>query len=107
MYAEYGITLTKPNDPIVNVGTKSKPSWIPPELCTVEPGQQYRRKLDEFQTKNMLEFAVRKPAENARRIVDKGAPMMKLSETNQNLVRTKNFAMGKWLMAPSSHLASK
>ena len=68
------------------MGTKEKPSWIPPELLSVEPGQQYARKLDERQTAKMIEFAVRRPAENARRIVEQGAPMMGLSEVNQNLL---------------------
>lgn len=85
-FAEYNIHLEKPEDPVINVGSKEKPSWVPPELCTVEPGQQYARKLDERQTARMIEFAVRKPAENARRIVQQGAPMMGLSEVNQSLV---------------------
>lgn len=83
---KYNIQLKQPLEPVINVGTKDKPSWIPPELLTVEPGQQYRRKLDGQQTDKMLGFAVRKPAENARRIVEQGAAMMGLSETNQNLL---------------------
>lgn len=86
MSVEYGITLEKPDEPCINLGTKEKPVFVPPELCWVEPGQQYNRKLDERQTASMIEFAVRKPAENARRILDEGAKMMALSETNQNLV---------------------
>ncbi|KAL9031872.1 MAG: hypothetical protein Q9196_000127 [Gyalolechia fulgens] len=83
---KYNIQLKQPLEPVINVGTREKPSWIPPELLTVEPGQQYRRKLDGQQTDRMLGFAVRKPAENARRIVEQGAPMMGLSETSQNLL---------------------
>lgn len=96
--AEYNIHLKQPLEPVINVGTKEKPSWIPPELLTVEPGQQYRRKLDGQQTDNMLGFAVRKPAENARRIVEQGAAMMGLSENNQNLVGVHSvFGHEHWL----------
>ncbi|KAL9005566.1 MAG: hypothetical protein Q9188_001658 [Gyalolechia gomerana] len=83
---KYNIQLKQPLEPVINVGTREKPSWVPPELLTVEPGQQYRRKLDGQQTDKMLGFAVRKPAENARRIVEQGAPMMGLSETSRNLL---------------------
>ncbi|KAL8656727.1 MAG: hypothetical protein Q9210_000068 [Variospora velana] len=82
---KYNITLGKPNDPCINVGSVDKPSFIPPELLTIEPGQQYRRRLDDKQTREMIAFAVRRPAENAHRIVDVGAPMMGLSEDNSNL----------------------
>ncbi|KAL8766292.1 MAG: hypothetical protein Q9209_006882 [Squamulea sp. 1 TL-2023] len=84
--AEYKIMLKHPNDPCVNLGTKQNPVFVPPELCTVEPGQQYGKKLSDDQTAKMITFAVRKPAENARRIVEQGAAMMALSETNQNLL---------------------
>ncbi|KAI4118568.1 MAG: hypothetical protein LQ345_001405 [Seirophora villosa] len=83
---KYKVSLQKPNDPCINVGTVDKPSFIPPELLTVEPGQQYRKRLNEQQTRQMIAFAVRRPAENARRIVEVGAPMMGLSENNTNLV---------------------
>lgn len=83
---KYNIELKKPDDPCVNLGTKEKPVFVPPELCEVVPGQQYNKKLDGNQTSRMLQFAVRKPAENARRIVDQGAKMMGLSLTNPNLL---------------------
>ena len=54
------------------IGTADVPSWIPPELCTVMPGQPYRGKLDDRQTTNILNVAARPPAENARRIVGDG-----------------------------------
>ncbi|KAL9023473.1 MAG: hypothetical protein Q9180_008219, partial [Flavoplaca navasiana] len=81
----YNIKLDRPNEPCVNVGSMERPNFVPPELLTVEPGQQYNRKLDEIQTKAMLKIAVRKPAENARRIVEEGAGTMGLSRTNPKL----------------------
>ncbi|KAL8678033.1 MAG: hypothetical protein Q9186_005602 [Xanthomendoza sp. 1 TL-2023] len=83
---KYNIDLKKPDDPVVNLGNKEKPVFVPAELCEVEPGQQYNKKLDGSQTSRMLQFAVRKPAENARRIIAQGAKMMGLSLTNPNLV---------------------
>lgn len=83
---KYNIELMKPDDPCLNLGNKEHPVFVPPELCEVEPGQQYNKKLDGNQTSRMLRFAVRKPAENARRIVDQGARWMGLSMNNPNLV---------------------
>ena len=90
---KWKIELKKPDDPCVNLGNKQHPVFVPPELLEIEPGQQYNKRLDGSQTSRMLQFAVRKPAENARRIVDQGAKMMGLSLTNPNLVSTLKAAM--------------
>ncbi|KAL8858190.1 MAG: hypothetical protein Q9178_005367 [Gyalolechia marmorata] len=83
---KYQIVLKYPDEPCINLGTKQNPVFVPPELLEVEPGQPYGKKLSEDQTARMITFAVRKPAENARRIIGQGADMMGLSESNQNLV---------------------
>ncbi|CAO1599382.1 hypothetical protein XANCAGTX0491_003112 [Xanthoria calcicola] len=90
---KWKIELKKPDDPCVNLGNKEHPVFVPPELLEIEPGQQYNKKLDGSQTSRMLQFAVRKPAENARRIVDQGTRMMGLSLTNPNLVSILKAAM--------------
>ncbi|KAL8669539.1 MAG: hypothetical protein Q9168_005871 [Polycauliona sp. 1 TL-2023] len=77
--------IVTPGAPCVNVGTKERPNFYPPELLTIERGQPYIKKLSGDQTDEMLRFAVRKPGENARRIVEEGAVKMGLSETNKNL----------------------
>ena len=82
----YHVKLDRPIEPCINVGSMERPNFVPPELLTVEPGQQYDKRLDESQTKAMLKIAVRKPAENARRIVEEGAGTMGLSRTNPKLV---------------------
>lgn len=87
---EWNRTLQHAEEPCINLGTKQNPVFVPPELLTVEPGQQYVKKLEAGQTRAMISFAVRKPAENARRIVEQGAAMMGLSDTNQKLVSTSN-----------------
>ncbi|KAH7114007.1 ribonuclease H-like domain-containing protein [Dactylonectria macrodidyma] len=55
----YGIQLKRTDLPVVNVGTRKSPTYRPPEL-------------NPAQTQGMIQFAVRKPADNARSIVEKG-----------------------------------
>lgn len=54
-----------------SLGTIERPVWIPPELCTVSPGQMYRGPLNEVQLARMITIAARPPAENASRIMAK------------------------------------
>lgn len=63
-----GITLAHPNSPVLNVGTRDDPQYLPVELCTVLPGQSYRRLLSGDQTSEMLKFAARYPNLNAMSI---------------------------------------
>lgn len=65
----HGITIQKPNNPVLNVGTRKDPQYMPYELCTILPGQPYRRLLSGDQTTNMLGFAARFPNLNAASIV--------------------------------------
>lgn len=76
--------------PVVNVGTREKPTYLPVEVCEVEAGQPVGSKLSPSQTSNMLGFAVigRKPAQNAQSIATKGVGVMGLGEPlNATLVR--------------------
>ncbi|KAL8840603.1 MAG: hypothetical protein Q9176_003716 [Flavoplaca citrina] len=82
---EYNKKLEHPEEPCVNIGSTERPNFVPPEFLTVEPGQQYNKRLDEAQTRAMLRIAVRKPAENARRIVEEGTGTMGLSRANPKL----------------------
>ncbi|KXT11410.1 hypothetical protein AC579_9874 [Pseudocercospora musae] len=64
----HGITLRHPDRPVLNVGTRADPQYLPAELCTVRPGQPYRRLLSGDQTSEMLRFAARFPNLNAMSI---------------------------------------
>ncbi|KAL8850376.1 MAG: hypothetical protein Q9221_004696 [Calogaya cf. arnoldii] len=86
---KYNIPINYPKVPCINVGSDQRQVFIPPELLTIEPGKQYNKKLSADQTAEMLNFAVRKPAENARRIVGEGTSMMRLSDANPKLVQYK------------------
>ena len=57
---------------------KEKQILVPAEQCIVLPGQIARRKLEPEQTQEMIKVAVRKPADNARLIVDEGVTTMGL-----------------------------
>nr|POE47165.1 protein argonaute mel1 [Quercus suber] len=62
---QHGIKLNKPKLPVLNVGTKADPQYLPIELCTVLPGQPYSRLLGSDQTTAMIHFAARSPNANA------------------------------------------
>lgn len=64
----HGITLKRPTFPVLNVGTRTDPQYLPPEFCHVLPGQPYRRILSGDQTSEMLKFAARAPHLNAMSI---------------------------------------
>ncbi|CAK3879278.1 RNA interference gene silencing (Qde2) [Lecanosticta acicola] len=64
----HGITLKRPENPVLNVGTRADPQYLPAELCEVFPGQAYRRLLSGDQTSEMLRFAARFPNLNAMSI---------------------------------------
>ncbi|KAL4890621.1 ribonuclease H-like domain-containing protein [Aspergillus ambiguus] len=74
-----------PRLPVVNVGTRDNPSYLPVEVCMVEPGQPAKAKLSPNQTRNMLNFAVRTPAQNAQSIVSTGLRVLGLAPPNSTL----------------------
>ncbi|CAL8468702.1 g8242 [Coccomyxa elongata] len=62
-YAErYNVRLKYPEVPCINVGTPTKPVWLPPEICWIVEGQR-RLKLDERQTAEMIKTAAQRPQE--------------------------------------------
>ena len=94
-FAVHDVKLKQPNEPVVNVGTKGDPRWVPSELCTVLAGQVARRMLLPNQTRNMIEFAARPPNQNAESIVGPGLSVMQLAPNNQGvnarLVRPQRY----------------
>jgi hypothetical protein len=77
-HPEYGLNVDS-NMPVVNVGTRQDPSYLPVEVCVVIAGQAAGVKLSGRQTQNMIRFAVRNPAQNARSITTKGAGALGLT----------------------------
>lgn len=79
--------VTSNDYPVINVGTKEHPSYLPVEVCVVMPGQPALAKLSGDQTRNMIRFAVRGPWMNAESIVNNGFETAGLSlQTNELLV---------------------
>jgi len=61
--------------------------YLPAEVCVVVPGQPSKAKLDGGQTQTMIQYAVRKPWENAKSILNEGVSTVGLDEdTNVLLV---------------------
>lgn len=74
------ITLKVPTSPILNVGNRENPTYIPPELCEVLPGQVAGRMLSANQTRLMIEFAARPPNHNAMSITQQGLEVMQVRQ---------------------------
>ena len=72
--------------PVLNVGTRQNPMYLPADVCTVMPGQPARSQLSPIQTANMIKFAVRMPYDNAESIVREGPLTLGLNGRNPLLV---------------------
>jgi eukaryotic translation initiation factor 2C len=72
--------------PVINVGTLQNPSYLPVDVCLVRPGQPYGTRLTPDQTQQMLRFAVRKPAQNARSIAIGGARVLGIQPPKNNVL---------------------
>jgi len=71
--------LRAPTESAINAGTERKPTWIPPELCTVIPGQPAGGLLQGGQTGVMLRFAARRPRENMQSLLTNGLAVLSLN----------------------------
>ncbi|KAF2800170.1 Piwi-domain-containing protein [Melanomma pulvis-pyrius CBS 109.77] len=85
---KWNVRLSTPGAPLVNCNTKAPqdPKWIPAELCYVLPGQLAKRTLKPTQTREMIDFAARRPFNNAESIMTNGLKVTKISpELNATL----------------------
>jgi eukaryotic translation initiation factor 2C len=82
---EHRREIKNPNIPVVNVGNRQYPSYLPAQVCVVLPGQSSQSKLDPDQTAQMINFAIRKPWENATSIAQLGPRVVGLTD-NPKLV---------------------
>ncbi|KAF8664851.1 hypothetical protein AX16_000692 [Volvariella volvacea WC 439] len=74
---KYNIQLKFPADlPVVDVGTRAKTIWVPPELCDILPGCAYRGKLNDRETAQMIRYACNDPRTNFESIVNEGLPIL-------------------------------
>ncbi|KAK1977461.1 putative RNA interference and gene silencing protein [Colletotrichum cereale] len=85
-YTTYGVHIMNPDIPVVNAGTREKPTYLPPEVCVVLQGQTAKSRLNSGQTQQMIRFTVRKPWENATSIVQEGLKTAGLSPQTNSLL---------------------
>ncbi|WQF90259.1 Putative PAZ domain, Piwi domain, ribonuclease H-like superfamily, argonaute, linker 1 [Colletotrichum destructivum] len=101
----YGRQIDNPDIPVVNVGTRENPTYLPPEVCVVVQGQTAKSRLSPGQTQQMMRFAVRKPRDNATSIVQEGLETTGLSpQTNVLLGRFGLSVTPSLITVPGRHL---
>ncbi|KAK3078798.1 hypothetical protein LTS18_006596 [Coniosporium uncinatum] len=92
--ADYpNITITDTSLPVINVGDRQNPSYLPPDVCIVLPGQPSRSKLTPAQTQQIIRCAVRKPHQNAQSIATNAPRMLGFDPTNATLVHLIQLMM--------------
>ncbi|KAH8159658.1 hypothetical protein CIB48_g8589 [Xylaria polymorpha] len=91
----YGYTVD-PDHPVVNVGTKVKPVYMPAEFVEVIDGQPVRRKTTPEETRGMIGFSCRSPFANATSISTYGRQTLGL-DNSESLSRF-GIAVGKTLL---------
>lgn len=69
--------LKMSNFPVVNVGTRQDPIYMPAEVCMIKSLQDFDRKLSPDGTAAMIKFAVRRPEQNASTIIQNGLGLLK------------------------------
>ncbi|KJK93346.1 hypothetical protein H633G_02801 [Metarhizium anisopliae BRIP 53284] len=79
----YKIIIRDTTLPVINVGTQKNPSYLPLEVCHVQPA---RSQLSPNQVQQTIRFAVRKPTFNAQSIATSGLQTLGLSPTCPTLV---------------------
>lgn len=75
------LPIKLPDAPVVNIGSKTRPIYAPPEFCFIVDGQDYRSKLAGPQTECMLHFAVSRPNFNLRYIEERSPPVLGLQSS--------------------------
>ncbi|KAJ8126654.1 hypothetical protein O1611_g6984 [Lasiodiplodia mahajangana] len=76
----YGYSIN-PEFPLVNVGTKVKPVYMPAEFVQVLDGQPVRRKTTPDETRDMINFSCRSPFANATSISEMGRKVLGLDKS--------------------------
>ncbi|OTA85831.1 hypothetical protein M434DRAFT_376742, partial [Hypoxylon sp. CO27-5] len=93
-YQKYNIGLDN-TLPVINVGTRESPTYLPAEHCEVLPGQKVKIDIDRIEkVKKMTEVAVRDPWRNALDIENHGLRTIGLrSQDLGQRERLENFGV--------------
>ncbi|KAI1284237.1 ribonuclease H-like domain-containing protein [Xylaria sp. FL0933] len=93
--------------PVVNVGTKQDPSYLPSEVCAVLPGQPASNALSLAQRQAMIQFAVRGPAANAQSIVSEGHHIAGISTDTSTQINKFGVTMSPNLITVQGRLLAE
>ncbi|KAJ4287638.1 hypothetical protein N0V90_012341 [Kalmusia sp. IMI 367209] len=83
--------LQRPELPVINCGNRENPMYLPAEVCIVIQGQPTKSTLNVTQTQQMIQYAVRKPWENAGSILQEGIRTVGLDEKTNGLLLSFNL----------------
>lgn len=104
---KYNKKLAHPADlPVVNIGNRDKPNWMPAELCDIENGNVYRDKLNANETAEMIRYACSPPRINAEKIVDQGFPSTGLNPPQSPLAGFGISVDNQLLVVPGRELGA-
>ncbi|KGO64198.1 protein of unknown function DUF1785 [Penicillium italicum] len=89
-YKTYNRKLKHVDDmPVVNVGTRDRPVYLPAEVCEVLPRQPFRAEPSTIQRQNMIKFSCRRPPQNYASIMTEGLDILGISEGHTKAVGIK------------------
>jgi eukaryotic translation initiation factor 2C len=95
----YNKVVQDPDIPVVNVGNRQNPSYLPVDACIVLRGQPTTTKLSPSQTQQMITFAVRKPVQNATSITTKGVQVLGIGGEPNTTLRRFNLSVAPHLIS--------
>ncbi|KAJ6014512.1 hypothetical protein N7540_009103 [Penicillium herquei] len=81
--------------PVLNLGTKQKPRYVPQEVCHVPKGQIFNGELCTSQRQAMIKFSCRRPPDNFVSIMRDGLKVMGIENES---VRDVNLDIGKQMI---------
>jgi eukaryotic translation initiation factor 2C len=93
--ARYHINV-EPGLPLINVGTSTKPIYIPAEFCELVPGQPLKARLSPQDQDAMIQFACRPPPANASSITTAARSLLALD--NNKLLDNFGITVDKHLI---------
>ncbi|KAJ5779643.1 hypothetical protein N7457_007363 [Penicillium paradoxum] len=84
---DYNIKLKHANDmPVVNVGTRERPVYLPMELLEIIRGQGFGGEPSSTQRQNMIKFSCRRPPQNYESIITEGLDIMGITSGDTKAV---------------------
>ncbi|KAK4075706.1 hypothetical protein Trihar35433_2266 [Trichoderma harzianum] len=101
---EHKVYIKDTQLPVINVGDRANPNYLPLQVCYVLPGQPCNTTLSTAQAQQMIRFAVRKPFDNATSIVTKGLKIAGLSSETNPLLAQFGFDISQDLITVSGRV---